>query len=69
MCDIFESELTRARVAVSATFTMVEGGGGRYAPNLSQKRNGLGGRVTRRSKALSEPVRSNSSHFFAQVSI
>ena len=58
--------LTRARVAVSSTFAMV---GGQYAPQLTRKRNGLGGRVTRRLKALSERVRSYFGHFFAQVNI
>ena len=54
--------LTRARVAVSATFAMV-------APPLTRKLGKLEGRAIRRSTSLSEPVRSHFGHFFAQVNI
>ena len=62
--------LTRARVAVSATFAMVVGGGGgQNDPRLTRKLGKLEGRAIRRSKALSEPIRSHFSHFLAQVNI
>ena len=63
--------LTRARVAVSATFAMVVGGGGggQNGPRLTRKLGKLEGRAIRRSKALSEPIRSHFSHFFVQVNI
>ena len=60
--------LTRARVAVSATFAMV-GGGQNDPPPLTRKLGKLEGRAIRRSTALSEPVRSHFGHFFAQVNI
>ena len=60
--------LTRARVAISATFAMV-GGGGQNDPPLTRKLGKLEGRAIRRSTALSEPVRSHFGHFFAQVNI
>ena len=60
--------LTRARVAVSATFAMV-GGGAKMTPPLTRKLGKLEGRAIRRSTALSEPVRSHFGHFFAQVNI
>ena len=59
--------LTRARVAVSATFAMV--GGGPKWPSLTRKLGKLEGRAMRRSTALSEPVRIHFGHFFAQVNI
>ena len=58
---------TRARVAVSATFAMVGGGGGSKLQNdpcLTRKLGKLEGRAIRRSKALSEPIRSHLGHFF-----
>ena len=55
-------DLTRARVAVSATFAMV--GGGQNDPPLTRKLGKLEGREIRRSTALSEPVRSHFGHFF-----
>ena len=61
--------LTRARVAVSATFAMVGGGGPKWPPPLTRKLGKLEGRAIRRSTALSEPVRSHFGHFFAQVNI
>ena len=61
--------LTRARVAVSATFAMVGGGGQNDPPPLTRKLGKLEGRAIRRSTALSEPVRSHFGHFFAQVNI
>ena len=60
--------LTRARVAVSATFAMV-GGAKMTPPPLTRKLGKLEGRAIRRSTALSEPVRSRFGHFFAQVNI
>ena len=54
------SLLTRAQVAVSATFAMV---GGQNDPRLTRKLGKLEGRAIRRSKALSEPIRSHLSHF------
>ena len=60
--------LTRARVAVSATFAMV-GGGAKMTTPLTRKLGKLEGRAIRRSTALSEPVRSHFGHFFAQVNI
>ena len=59
--------LSRARVAVSATFAMV--GGGQNDPPLTRKLEKLEGRAIRRSTALSEPVRSHFGHFFAQGNI
>ena len=59
--------LTRARVAVSATFAMV--GGGKMTPPLTRKLGKIKGGAIRRSTALSEPVRSHFGHFFAQVNI
>ena len=38
-------------------------------PPLTRKLGKLEGRATRRSTALSEPVRSHFGHFFAQVNI
>ena len=62
--------LARARVAVSATFAMVGGGGQNDPPPLLTRKLGkLVGRAIRRSTALSEPVRSHFGHFFAQVNI
>ena len=62
--------LTRARVAVSATFAMVGGGGGKMTPApLTRKLGKLEDRAIRRSTALSEPVRSHFGHFFAQANI
>ena len=56
---------TRARVAVSATFAMVGGGGGgKMTPTLTRKLGKLEGRTIRRSTALGEPVRSHFGHFF-----
>ena len=63
------SHLTRARVAVSATFAMVGGGGPKWPPPLTRKLGKLEGRAIRRSTALSEPIRSHFGHFFAQVNI
>ena len=63
-----EKLLTRARVAVSATFAMV-GGGGQNDPPLTRKLGKLENRAIRWSTALSEPVRSHFGHFFAQVNI
>ena len=60
--------LTRARVAVSATFAMV-GGAKMTPPPLTRKLGKLEGREIRRSTDLSEPVRSHFGHFFAQVNI
>ena len=63
------ASLTRARVAVSATFAMVGGGGGKMTPPLTRKLGKLEGRAIQRSTALSEPVRSHFGNFFAQVNI
>ena len=56
-------------MAVSVTFAMVVGGGGQNDPRLTRRLGKLEGRAIRRSKALSEPIRSHFSHFFAQVNI
>ena len=53
--------LTRALVAVSATFAMV--GGGQNDPRLTRKLGKLEGRAIRRSKALCEPIRSHFGYF------
>ena len=55
--------LTRARVAVSATFAMVGGGQNDPPPPLTRKLGKLESRAIRRSTALSEPIRSHFGHF------
>ena len=40
------------------------GGGGKMTPRLNRKLEKLEGRAIRRSKALSEPIRSHFGHFF-----
>ena len=50
--NIWPLVLTRARVAVSATFAMVVVGGGKVTPRLTRKLGKLEGRAIRRSKAL-----------------
>ena len=45
------------------------GGGAKMTPPLTRKLGKLEGRAIRRSRALSEPVRSHFGHFFAQVNI
>ena len=66
---ICDHALTRARVAVSATFAMVGGGGGQNDPPSNSKTRKARRPTIRRSTALSEPVRSHFGHFFAQVNI
>ena len=66
LSESFQKLLTRARVAVSATFAMV---GDQNDPPLTQKLGKLENRAIRRSTALSEPVRSHFGHFFAQMNI
>ena len=64
------ARLTRASVAVSATFAMVEGGGAKWPPPLqTQKLRGTERRGKKRSIALSEYFRKYSVIFFAQVNI
>ena len=64
------ARLTRASVAVSATFAMVEGGGENGHPPLqTQKLRGTERRGKKRSIALSEYFRKYSVIFFAQVNI
>ena len=66
------ARLTRASVAVSATFAMVcvcGGGGSKWPHLLTLKLRGTERRVKKRSIALSEYFRKYSVIFFAQVNI
>ena len=67
-CDL-SVRLTRARVAISATFTLVGGGGGGQIESkmigvLTQKLRGIERRGKTRSTALNKYIRKCFMHFF-----